>query len=133
MKTAMKKMTALVLIAVLALSMLTACGTQKIKMSDYVTVTFSGENKNGYASVRFDTLGFERDVMSGWKDKDNTWEKLAALTALEMSVRCDLSRTTGLRNGDKVTVTITFNEAAAKALGVKLTGLSLTCKVSGLS
>lgn len=133
MKTTMKKIVALTMILVIALSMFTACGKQKLNMSDYVSVTFSGENQHGTAHVKFDTLSFESNVMAGWSSKDNTFAKAGELTMLEMTIKCEANKTSDLRNGDKVKVTITYDKDKAKNLGVSLSGLTETFKVEGLS
>lgn len=133
MKTTMKKIIALTMLLVIILSMLTACGGRKINMSDYVSVTFSGGNGNGTAHVRFDTLRFESDIMSGRSGKENTWEYAAKLTSLEMTIICEADKTTGLSNGDKVKVTISYDNGKARNLGVSLGGLTETFRVEGLN
>lgn len=134
MKTAMKKTAVLIMILASVLSMFTACGRQKQKlnMSDYVSVTFSGDNKHGRPFVHFDTLRFESDVMSGWQGTGSTRAKAGELTMLEMSIDYKANRTDYLRNGDKVKITITFDEEKARELGVSLGGLTGTFKVKGL-
>lgn len=130
MKT-MKKylLTVLALMLVLAL---TGCKAQKVDLSSYMTLEYRGVNGNSQAYLDIDYSGFEYEIMEGWKEKDKDFEHLGKLTALEMSFQVQMSKTEGLKNGDQVDVTVTYDQEKAQELGVELTGTSRTFTVEGL-
>ena len=130
----MKKITRIFLFAcAAALCMLfTACGgATKAELAPYLSVTYSGCNGNGTASVKFDFSDFEYDIMSRWKGKGKL-EKLAKLTAVERTITYSADVSEGLRNGDIITVKISYNEAKAKEYGYSFTALDKKFTVEGL-
>lgn len=132
----MKKITKLLLILALALLCLSlaACGsTTKVELSQYLSVSYTGYNGNGVARFDFDYADFEYAIMSQWEEDEQTWEKLGELTQLEMTMNCQPASIENLSNGDKITVTVTVDEAMAKELGYAFTGMSKTFTVEGLS
>ena len=133
----MKKITKLFAILALALMCLTltACGgsTTKAELAPYLSVTYTGYNGNGEAHVDFDFSDFEYSIMSQWKDKEKNWEKLAELTAVEMTIHYEANVKEGLSNGDTITVTISLDEKLAKEKGYSFTGLKQKFTVEGLT
>ncbi|MBR5125716.1 MAG: hypothetical protein IKU68_03185 [Oscillospiraceae bacterium] len=133
----MKKIAKLFAILALALMCLTltACGgsTTKAELAPYLSVTYTGYNGNGEAHVDFDFSDFEYSIMSQWKDKEKNWEKLAELTAVEMTIHYEANVKEGLSNGDTITVTISLDEKLAKEKGYSFTGLKQKFTVEGLT
>lgn len=131
----MKKIFVTFLALTLCLCTLAGCSAGKIKvdMEDYISVSYTGYNGNGTAVFDFDYVNFEYEIMSQWKDDDKSFTKLAELTALETTINCDPATIEGLSNGDKITVTMTYDKEKAKELGYSFTGTSKTFTVEGLN
>jgi len=130
----MKKLTNILIVLLLATLCLamTACGHTEAELAPYLSVSYTGYNGNGTAHVDFDFAAFEYSIMSQWKDGD-TFEKLAELTALEMTVTHTPTTAEQLSNGDSFTVTIEYDEDLAKDLGYRLTATEKTFTVEGLA
>ena len=110
------------------------CGkTVKVDMEPYISAAYSGYNGNGTARFDFDYADFEYGIMSQWKADENNWDKLAELTALEMTINCEPVSAEGLRNGDTVTVTMSVDEKMAKELGYSFSGMRKSFTVEGLT
>lgn len=114
-----------------------------INVNEYISVEFTGYDTVGQAEVKFDVDGFDAAVMKaqGKKIKNNpddyTWNDLVDLMswedyALADSIETELDKSENLSNGDKVTVTITYDESAAKDAGVKLKVSEQSFTVDGL-
>lgn len=134
MKTTMKKLTVLFLLAVLTVAALTGCGAKSVSVAvePFISISFRGMDGEGTAAPAFAYVDFEKAVMSGWSEKEQTWEKLAALTKLESTISCAADKTENLRNGDKVKITVSYDKDLAKELGVSFKDLSETFTVEGL-
>lgn len=132
----MKKLTKLIALAallVLCLS-LTACGSTKLDLSEYLDVTFSGMDGNGTARMSLDFAQMELDY-AGVKDGYPTQkqlEKMVSLALFESSVKCEADKEANLKNGDKITVTITYGKERAKEAKVKVGSVKKTFTVEGL-
>ena len=111
----MKKITRILLFLIVALLCLslTACGSTKVELAPYLSVSYTGYNGNGTPHIDFDFADFEYGIMSEWKGKDQL-EKLGELTLVEMTITYAADVSKGLRNGDTITVKINFDEAKAK-------------------
>ena len=125
----MKKLIALSLICVLALCLLSGCGKTAVDLTDYVNVRFSGANGNGRARCDLDYSALEAALAA-----DSSKEAgLGSLLRLESSIHITVTPDKNLSNGDKVTVTVSFDADAAKTAGYKLKGGSRSFTVKGLS
>lgn len=132
----MKKITTLLTLLTVFLLMLALAGCSKtvsVELAPYMDVQYSGYNGNGTAQFLFDYSQFEYEILSQWGSKDQSFEKLMELTALENTIFCSPASAEGLCNGDTVTVTMTFDEKLAKELGYKLSDLKTTFTVKGLT
>lgn len=131
----MKKRLAVILATLMCVVVLAGCSSKKISvdMEPYISVSYKGYNGNGTAVFDFNYADFEYEIMSQWKDDDKSFEKLAELTALEMTINCDPETVDGLKNGDTITVTMTCDEEKAKELGYSFSGMSKTFTVEGLT
>ena len=128
----MKKLTALVLMMVMSVCLLAGCGskTVSIDLSDYMNVLFRGADGKGTARADLDYSGFEKAIMAGSKEGEAA---LSKITKLESTMTLSVSPNKDLRNGDKVTMTVSYDKDAAKNAGVALDGVSREFTVSGLS
>lgn len=121
----MKKVLILVLSLVFIFS-LVACGGETVNLNDYLSVEFSGTNGDGNAMVvGFDE--FEEDLMQKGDDVG-----LSELFVVESGVDYQLDKKSDLTNGDKVTLTITVDEDIAKKYGVNIKGGTEIFTVEGL-
>ena len=88
----MKKAISLLLVLLLALSLLTSCGSKaaKIDLSDYMNVLFRGQDGEGTARADFDFSGFEKAVMAATGSGDAILQKLVQLeSGLKLTVTPD--------------------------------------------
>lgn len=92
----------------------TGCGTTKVDLNDYVTISAEGYDSMGRATYSFDTEKFLEDY--GDKIKLNDEVKSAEITSenaanklLDLCVQADLDRTGNLKNGDVVTITASIS------------------------
>ena len=116
-----------------------------INVNDYISVEFTGYDTVGKAEVKVDYDGLAEAVLEAQGKKlkqkdvdDYTWADLLDLLswenyALVDSVEPVLDQSEGLSNGDKVTVSITYDESAQKDAGVKLKVSDQQFTVEGLA
>ena len=123
----MKKLIALSLILVMALCLLSGCGKSAVDLTDYVNVRFSGSDGKGRARCDLDYSALETALAGSSKDAG-----LGSLLRLESSLHVTVTPDKNLSNGDKVTVTVSFDSDAAKGTGWKLKGGSKSFTVKGL-
>ena len=133
------------IIIILAASiMLIGCGKKDpeidgvVDIFDYVTVEFDGTNGQGRANVVIDYDNLELEMVGG-RDKLEALDSVEDLGTLNkyINVCASLSfssdQYTDLSNGDVVTVSVVYDEEAAKAADVVFgSELSHQYKVSGL-
>ncbi len=133
----MKKITKLLALAaifVLCLS-LTACGgSAELNLSDYLSISYSGADGNGTAMLHFDASQMELDyagVEDGFPTQKQL-EKMLELAPFEFSIRWELDKSEHLKNGDKITATITYGKEVAKEANVNVGSTTKTFTVEGL-
>ena len=127
----MKKLIALVLMGMMSLAMLAGCGSKTVSLdlSTYMNVLFSGADGQGKARADFDYSGMEKAIMAGSKEGEGA---LSNILKLESTMTLSVDPNKNLKNGDKVTMTVSFDKEAAKSAGVLLSGGSKEFTVSGL-
>lgn len=122
---------------------LAGCGKKtEVEMTDYLIISFSGVEGEGSAKVSFDDISMEQDIFSAiaeekdldsLEDVKDEVEGLKNLPDFEDSIICKLNKEAGLENGDKVTVSISYDKSLAKECQLKITGdTKKTFKVDGL-
>ncbi len=111
-------------------ALLTGCQSSSINLMDYVTVTFSGLDGQGYASCTLDSVALKQLLgdKAGQLTQE-TVEKTAAIAQFETSLTFEPDRQDTLSNGDTVTVTVTGDSNLAQQLGIS--GLESTKSFSG--
>ena len=114
-----------------SLVMLTGCGEQKKKSSEYITPAISGINGNGTLTLSFDTAGLTADIM---EKKQLTEREKETLSDLLSGIEKDyiLSKSTGLSNGDTVTITGGLDKELLKNFGILFENDSVSLTVDGL-
>lgn len=131
----MKKIFWLMIIEIMSIGLLVGCGSSgSIDLMDYVTVNYAGVDGNGTASIGVDYTKMEQDLVG---DDDGNisreeLERLEEITAFEMTVNYQLDVEDGLSNGDKVTVTVSYDSDIAQEKKIKVSGDSAKFEVSGL-
>lgn len=125
---------AFALLTVLSVCLLAGCGAgKKIDLFDYITVSFSGEDGSGYATV-YDEYDYEDDEKlfpEGDSDADE-WNMMGTMILLEDAFEIEVDPKSGLSNGDTVTVTVTADNDAIKKTGYKFVTGSKKYTVEGL-
>ena len=128
-------------VIVVVLVAILAGGRKTVDMEDYVQVNFSGLNEKGRAELAVDYSGLAQELPeqknSGQQDTisaafGNLAGGIMNRALIEGAVQCELDRTSGLSNGDKVTVSVKVNDDQCKELGVKIKEKDITFSVEGL-
>lgn len=121
----MKRILLALAIGIASVGLLTGCGgSTAINLTDYATVNFEGVDGKGTATVNYDLTQLEKDFV-GDDDGNISQEEAQELMnfgAFEMSIKWDLDKKEALSNGDKVKLTITYNEGSAKEQKIKIKG-----------
>lgn len=112
----------LVLLTLISVFSLTACGSDKeeVDIFNYVDVVFKGDNKAGIAESSFKSMQALNN------------EKLKDYTVFVSSIKTDVEPKENLKNGDKVKVSIKYNENAYDDVEFKFADTEKTFTVKGL-
>lgn len=125
----MKKKANVFLIAAVMVLLLAGCGKQKVDLSEYVNVTYTGLNSKGTATVDIDFDAMENFLIDEKADdKDN----LQRLLELGSSISCELDKAEDLSNGDKVVVSIKWDDEIAEKYNLAFSGKTKEFEVTGL-
>ena len=132
----MKKLLLMLAVGIVSVGLLTGCGgSSSINLTDYATVNFDGIDGKGTATVNYDLTQLEKDFV-GDDDGNISQEEaqeLVNFASFEMSIKWELDKQEALSNGDKVKLTITYNEDSAKEQKIKIKGdTTKEFEVSGL-
>ena len=127
----MKKVIVSILVLAACLSLLTGCGkkTAGIDLTEYMNALYSGTEVTGKARGDFDFIGFEEAVRDGVKSDEFN---LKQLVRFETSMVITVSPNKNLKNGDKVTITASYDKELAKNAGIRIKENSKTFIVEGL-
>lgn len=126
----MKKnfLSGLILLGCIGCLSLTGCGEKKIDLEKYISVSFSGMDYKGSASVNLDYDKLAQALTS----KVGT-QNLQNVYYLTSAINVALNQTEYLKNGDTVKVACIYDNDIAKDLGIRLTFDGMEVPVSGLS
>ena len=146
----MKKIIAVFLIIALMLS-ITACGKTKIDLEEVMTISFGGENGNGWCNFDFDW-----DALDEQLDKEKVykfcmqknpmytalwWQADGYISLYDMLYVIPQQDIDHLRNGDQISFEIIVDEDVLgdctleeleKGLGIEFAQTTITAEVSGL-
>lgn len=133
----MKKLIRSIVLAALLVAIVctfTACGGVSVDLIEFVDVSFTGVDGNGNAACNMDGVALEKALVGDTDGQISAEEgkKLLEIVPFEFSINYKLDKSSGLSNGDKVTVSVSYNEEAAKELKIKVKGSSKTFTVEGL-
>lgn len=133
---------AIAIVALIVVIVLVKTHKTKLDLQDYTKVEFSGYEKYGTASIKFDSEKLAKDFADAAGIKKDL-EELDADALSEISNYSDmielfnkmeykLNKESGLKNGDTVKVTYKFDNDLAKKYKVQFVGETMEVKVSGL-
>ena len=112
-------------IGIISLCCLTSCSSAKVvDFGEYTTVSFSGYNGSGYATVKVDY-----ETIAAMLGDQNTASALMVLSTIKPS---EIVNNGSLSNGDKIKVTIEYNDSALKEVNIAATNTELEFEVKGL-
>ena len=121
----MKKLLLMLAVGIVSVGLLTGCGGgASINLTDYATVNFEGVDGKGTATVNYDLTQLEKDFV-GDDDGNISQEEaqeLVNFASFEMSIKWELDKQEALSNGDKVKLTVTYNEDSAKEQKINIKG-----------
>ena len=123
---------ALVVLAAAAAIFILVSQPKKVNLEEYVKVEFSGYNTVGTASAFLDPdtlLPYVAEILDEDQDdllEDGDWDYLCE------EVELSLDRADGLKNGDTVTVSISYDNEAIEDFKLRFTGETVTATVDGL-
>ena len=124
-----KKLLTMVTVLLLTMLFLVGCGEQKIDLTQYVSVSYKGLNGKATANVDVDYVELEKIL---WNSEENELDNLYTIAVIEESISCKADKTSDLSNGDKINITITWDEELVKEAGFKFTGKQYVIEVTGL-
>ncbi|WP_026835538.1 hypothetical protein [Eubacterium xylanophilum] len=137
---------AVAFVILLTVIILVVTHKKTINLQDYTKVTFEGYDGYGKAKLDFDNSKFNVDVANAVGININSDAKLDNISSLVSnieelgkyekavsSVSKKLDKTEGLKNGDVVTVSFTYNNDIAGDYKIKYKGEPMTFTVSGLN
>ena len=126
----------LIITALCCILLMSACGKRTVTYSteDYVSISVSGANGDGRASVSGGTKEFYNKINNDLFDGEATDLELAAMELqIYDSVKYELDgEKTGLSNGDKLKITMTADNERLENLGLKFKLDEYTYVVEGL-
>lgn len=131
----LKKLIPTAILSAAAVLMLSACGAQKVDVSQYVDVTFNGLDGRGTAQLSTSGLNgaIEEIILGDDQSLEDFFENYDILDAVEGSVKAELNTNSELSNGDIVIVNITVDNETAKKNGIEFVGTDpIKVTVSGL-
>lgn len=110
----------------------------KINLNDYIKVNYDGYDAYGTASIDFDYDKYYEDLSkasSSFKDAYNSkgaWSLISDYYEMADSLDYDLDKTSGLSNGDTVTVSFEYDNEAAAKFKIEYVGEPTEYTVEGL-
>lgn len=111
---------------------------ETVDLAEMVNITFSGYSSNGTAALAFDDSKLNELLSTLKSDYDeaffhDTHPEDADYALFRQSLKCEVSKSEGLSNGEIVSANCTYDEELAKKLKLDITGTSRQFTVSGLS
>lgn len=139
-----------VLVIMLAFAGLVGCGNKarKISVAEYVTMSATGYDGEGYVTVDFDQGAFADKVaeMYGYETRDefiydldnehtlkeSKREKVIFLREFLSNLTVETAKSSGLKNGDTVNCTLSYDPLLAESLNLTVNGEVEPFVVNGL-
>ena len=124
----LKLVVPLVILVVLLVLKFTVFSSKEFSLARYTIVGIEGFNTRATATVSVDEMGLYK-ALAGSQSTENEWKKYEEFVN---SVTCTLDKNDNLSNGDKLRITVSYDESIAKALGIDVKVTEREYKVSGL-
>lgn len=112
-------------------------GSRSLEITNYIKVSFQGNNSQGTATITFDNVAFQKDLASSLhiNIRNATEEDIQKMNVVIAATSgCGLDKTKGLSNGDIVTFVGSIDQASIDAAGINviITASPVQFTVSGL-
>ncbi|WP_155242082.1 hypothetical protein [Butyrivibrio fibrisolvens] len=112
-------------------------GPRSLEITNYVRVSFQGNNSQGSATITFDNVAFQKDLAKSLhiNISNATEEDIQKMNVVVSATSgCGLDKTQGLSNGDIVTFVGSIDQASIDAAGINviITASPVQYTVSGL-
>ncbi len=114
-----------VIAVIVAISVSIIADNNKINLADTYIVKVEGIDTQGTASCQINKKSLETILAQRNIDASKT-------NTLLTSMKCSLNKTDNLKNGDKITAIITFNDTVARQLNLSFKNTEKVIEVSGL-
>ena len=112
-------------IGVILLCCFTSCSSAKtVDFGEHTTISFSGYNGNGYATVKVDY-----EAIGAMLGDQNTASALMVLSTIKPS---EIENNGSLSNGDKIKVKIEYDESTLEEVNLAATNTEFEFEVKGL-
>lgn len=99
------------LLCLIGIIAITGCGSKTRNLTDYVSVEYSGLDTQGKAQVIFDKDRLYKDAFGYDSNNYANSDQQKAISLFESSVKTDFDKSTQLKNGDKIKLTIKIDES----------------------
>lgn len=121
-----------VLVALAVMLLLAGCGSTKIDMKDYTTISFAGTDGRGTAVVEIDYMSMASAINQNQKSSDSL-SAIADGFYLSGIVTYSCDKRSELSNGEQITVTIDVPDTLMEKYGFKAANTEQKVKVEGLT
>lgn len=111
------------------LFIVSGCGSKSYTLEELSAVTVSGVNGNGTVYVSFDPGNKASEIMGAKGAQEGAF----LLSSLKSDISYSCEPNNGLKNGDKIKVTASFDTTITDKLGINISPLEFTYEVKGLN
>lgn len=129
LKTALKIAVPVTILVIVLIIKFSVTSDDTFSLVKYVTVTVSGVNGRGKATVSLDEVG----LYAALAGSEATAEEKAVYHDFVESVSCFVDRDEYLYNEDEIVVTADYSEKQAEKLGIRIVKTQRTQTVAGLT
>lgn len=126
------KISALLLLTIMALGCLSGCSTKTCDASKYANITLSGLNGSGKLEVELNGDAVTKDYYEHFDDEDDPYI-IAELIELYDSFDFEVDKLEELENGDVINIKVVFDENIAKKNRLSFENAKFVYEVEGLA
>ncbi len=126
--TAAKVSIPIIILVILVIIRFGLMNEESSSIAKFAIVSVEGLNTRGTATVSIDQVG----LYSALAGKDAADDKKEQYKGFVDSINVSIDKSENLSNGDILTITVSYDEALAKKLGIKYTTRSREYKITGL-
>lgn len=114
-----------IVIAVVAVLINMSIDNSKLDLASYATITVDGLNTQGIAKCEINKANLSEAL------KNKNLDKFSS-DLFYASIKSKIDKDKGLKNGDKVTATISYDDTLAKQFGISIKNTQKEVSISGL-